>query len=77
MSEEITKVLRKQRVYLGFGGLEGLLNAEDFWADQPYGTRIYYGSGVGHYLHRDVLHAAIAALKDYSNLMEVDSKPVA
>lgn len=47
----------------GAHGLEGLLNANDFWAQQPYGTRLYYGDGLTDYLHRDVLRAAVELLK--------------
>lgn len=33
-------------VFKGARGLEGLLNADAFWQQQPYGTRLYYGDGV-------------------------------
>ena len=49
-------------VFKGAHGLEGLVNAKDFWDQQPYGTRLYYGDGIADYLHRDVLRAAIRAL---------------
>ena len=49
-------------VFKGAHGLEGLLNADDFWERQPYGTRFYYGDGIADYLHRDVLRAAIQVL---------------
>jgi hypothetical protein len=64
MSEEITKKLVKQGVFKGFEGLEGLVNADDFWDRQNYGTRLYYGDGITEYLHRSVLRAAIKALKE-------------
>lgn len=63
MSEEVTRALVAQGVFKGFDGLEGLAECQEFWDDQPYGTRLYYGPGGGQYLHRSVLLAAIAALK--------------
>ena len=55
-------ILTSQGVFKGAIGLEGLLNADEFWESQPYGTRLYYGDGIADYLHRDVLRAAIRAL---------------
>lgn len=54
--------LADQGVFKGFDGLVGLAESAPFWMDQPYGTRLYYGTGVAEYLHRDVLRAAIRAL---------------
>lgn len=49
-------------VFKGHEGLRGLVNAQDFWDEQPYGTRLYFGGGPADYLHRDVLRAAIMLL---------------
>jgi len=54
--------LTEQGVFKGVHGLEGLANSQEFWDQQPYGTRLYYGDGIADYLHRDVLRAAIRAL---------------
>jgi hypothetical protein len=59
----VQNVLRKHGVFKGAHGLEGLLNAADFWNQQIYGTRLYYGPGSLDYLHIDVLRAAIEALR--------------
>ena len=55
-------VLTRRGVFKGAHGLEGLLNAKDFWELQPYGTRLYYGGGIADYLHIDALRAAVRAL---------------
>ena len=57
-------VLTKAGVFNGAHGLDGLLNAQGFWEQQPYGTRLYYGDGTADYLHRDVLREAVRALTD-------------
>lgn len=49
-------------VFAGMDGLRDLANAHEFWREQPYGTRFYYGPGGGQYLHRSVLEAAIKLL---------------
>jgi hypothetical protein len=49
-------------VFLGHGGLRGLAAADEFWDEQPYSKRLYYGSGGADYLHRDVLQAALRIL---------------
>lgn len=49
-------------VYKGAPGLRGLAEAQEFWDQQPYGTRLYYGPGIADYLHRDVLQAAVQLL---------------
>lgn len=59
----LEKELAREGVFKGFNGLEGLAEAQAFWDQQPYGTRLYYGGGGTDYLHRDVLRAAIRALK--------------
>jgi len=56
--------LTKQGVFKGAHGVEGLEAADNFWEKQLYGTRLYYGDGLTDYLHRDVLRAAIRALKE-------------
>lgn len=58
--------LSKQGVFAGHEGLRKLAECDDFWAEQPYGTRFYFGSGATQYLHRDVLKAAIRALDSAS-----------
>ncbi len=62
MSEKVETALSKQGVFKGAWGLEGLAECQEFWDAQPYGTRLYYGTGIAEYLHRDVLRAAIRAL---------------
>ncbi len=64
MSDEITKKLAEAGVFKGSEGLEGLANAKEFWEQQAYSTRLYYGPGIADYLHRDVLIAAIEVLKE-------------
>ena len=54
-------------VFKGAHGLEGLLNAREFWERQPYGTRLYYGDGIADYLHIGVLRAAVEALTPHLN----------
>lgn len=67
VSNEQTSVVAQKLagagVFKGFDGLEGLLNAQDFWDEQSYGTRLYYGAGITEYLHRDVLRAAVEILR--------------
>lgn len=62
-SDELHRKLAAAGVFKGFEGLEGLLNKQEFWDDQSYGTRLYYGSGITEYLHRDVLRQAVNILK--------------
>lgn len=50
-------------VFKGNGGLRGLLEADAFWDQQPYETRLYYGAGVTEYLQRGVLRAAVEFLE--------------
>ncbi len=49
-------------VFKGSAGLRGLLDSQEFWDEQPYTTRLYFGSGNSDYLHRDVLRTAIKLL---------------
>ena len=49
-------------VFKNAEGLEQLLNADTFWEQQPFGTRLYFGDGATDYLHRNVLSAAVALL---------------
>lgn len=57
-------VLTSAGVFKGAHGLEKLLDADEFWDQRPYGTRLYYGNGIADYLHRDVLRAAVKLLSD-------------
>lgn len=61
---EVENKLVAAGVFAGMRGLEGLLNASEFWEQQPYGTRFYYGPGGLDYLHRGVLEAAIKILSE-------------
>ena len=65
--ERVARVLAKQGVFAGHFGLEGLADADEFWENQPYGTRLYYGPGATDYLHRGVLRSAIDALRATHN----------
>ena len=83
------EALEKRGVFKGADGLIGLLNADEFWDKQPYGTRLYFGDGPSDYLHRDVLRATVAALrsevheekwisvKDESKLPPIHEEPFA
>lgn len=55
-------VLADLGIYAGHTGLRGLANADEFWEQQPYGTRLYFGGGYTDYLHRSILQTAVAAL---------------
>lgn len=59
---EAAATLEARGVFKGAHGLQGLADAQEFWDQQPYGTRLYYGDGIADYLHRGVLQAAIEAL---------------
>ena len=61
--------LAKQGVFKGHDGLRRLAECDEFWEQQEYGTRFYFGPGASDYLHRGVLRAAINAL-DAMNEME-------
>jgi len=54
--------LEKRGVFKASHGLRGLLEANEFWEQQSYGTRLYYGPGIADYLHRDVLRSAVKLL---------------
>ena len=56
--------LARAGVYAGAHGLEGLANAVEFWEQQPYGTRLYYGPGLCDYLQIGVLRTAVKLLAD-------------
>lgn len=68
------KELARQGVFAGHDGLRGLAEADEFWAEQPYGTRFYYGPGGLSYLHRGVLQSAVAALDSASRLRDALEK---
>lgn len=63
-------VLCADGIFKGAHGLEGLLNADAFWEQQPYGTRLHYGEGTqdmdGNKFHRilDLLPSPCGALPD-------------
>lgn len=59
----LVEKLAAKGVFKGFHGLEGLVNSQEFWDNQPYGTRLYYGDGIADYLHRSILKAAVEILK--------------
>lgn len=59
---DFTAAIAAAVIFKGSQGLAGLLNADEFWERQPYGTRLYYGDGIADYLHRDVLRAAVKLL---------------
>ncbi len=77
MSDEITKKLAKAGVFKGFEGLEGLANAKEFWEQQMYGTRLYYGPGIADYLHHGVLETAIKLLATPDPLEELPARVLA
>lgn len=56
--------LERAGVYAGAHGLEGLANAVEFWDQQPYGTRLYYGPGPRDYLQSGVLKTAVRLLAE-------------
>lgn len=60
---EVIRALIKEGVFAGMHGLEGFANASEFWEQQPYGTRLYYGDGGLDYLHRGVLRSAIEIIR--------------
>jgi len=62
----VESALTSQGVFKGQQGLQGLLDADEFWFKQPYGTRLYYGDGGLDYLHRDVLRAAVRHIQETS-----------
>jgi hypothetical protein len=62
-SDELKRKLAAGGVFKGFEGVEGLLNASEFWEQQAYGTRLYYGPGITDYLHHGVLETVVKILK--------------
>lgn len=70
----IESQLVKQGVFKGMHGLEALAKADDFWAQRPYGTRLYYGNGELEYLHRSVLESAIKAMNDLEEKLAAEEK---
>ena len=65
--------LQESGVFKGMHGLRGLLNAQEFWDKQDYGTRLYYGPGIADYLHRDVLAAAVRVLDQAGGEQDADT----
>lgn len=49
-------------VFAGLGGLRGLTECDEFWARQPYGTRLYYVPRRSEYLHRTYCAAQSSVL---------------
>lgn len=41
-----------------------LVDCEEFWENRPYETRLYFGEDNNHYLHRNVLRAAVKLLDE-------------
>jgi hypothetical protein len=60
---EVGELLTNNGVFKGAHGIEGLLSADAFWEQQPYGTRLYYGDGIADYLHRGVLRSVATLLQ--------------
>lgn len=54
------KSLAEAGVFKGAEGLRQFAECTEFWDQQLYGTRFYFDGN--HYLHRDILRAAIRAL---------------
>jgi len=63
---DVAQVLAGAGVFKGSHGLRGLLDADTFWEQQPYGTRLCYGDGIADYLQRGVLHCAVTLLEQFS-----------
>ena len=63
-------VLADEGVFARFSGLRGLADCDAFWAEQPYGTRLYFtfSDGRRDYLHHGVLRAAISGLDRLANV---------
>lgn len=47
-------------VFKGAEGLRQFAECNEFWERQMYGTRLYFDDH--HYLHRDILRAAVRIL---------------
>jgi hypothetical protein len=63
---DVAQVLAGAGVFKGSHGLRGLLDADTFWEQQPYGTRLCYGDGIADYLQRGVLRCAVTLLEQFS-----------
>jgi len=68
MPRKAEHLLADEGVFKGHEGLRRLSEAADFWQQQPYGTRLYFGHGGLDYLHRSVLEAALSALDKAATL---------
>tara|TARA_R110000850_G_scaffold275207_1_gene414129 strand:- start:11955 stop:12521 length:567 start_codon:yes stop_codon:yes gene_type:complete len=51
-------------VFKGAGGLRRFCEAKEFWAEQDYGTRFYFGPNANDYLHHGVLATALRLLDE-------------
>ena len=71
---EVEELLATAGVFKGSHGIEGLLNADAFWEQQPYGTRLYYGDGIADYLHRGVLRSAATLLQQQAAPVPVSER---
>lgn len=69
--DRVARKLSEAGVFAGFRGLEGLLNATEFWEQQAYGTRLYYGRGGLDYLHHGVLAAAVQIIREQPSAAEI------
>jgi hypothetical protein len=75
---EVGELLTNNGAFKGAHGIEGLLSADAFWEQQPYGTRLYYGDGIADYLHRGVLRSAATLLQQQeAELAALRGVPVA
>lgn len=70
--QSVERKLVEAGVFAGMRGLEGLLNASEFWEQQSYGTRLYYGHGGLDYLHRGVLEAAVKIIREQPSAQEIE-----
>lgn len=59
---EAEQKLAQAGVFKGHDGLRRLAECQEFWDQQPYGTRLYFEDSGDGYLHRDVLRAAVKLL---------------
>lgn len=62
---DVAQLLATAGVFKGSHGIKGLLDADAFWEQQPYGTRLYYGDGIADYLQRGVLRSAVTLLEQF------------
>jgi hypothetical protein len=68
---DVARKLAEAGVFAGMRGLEGLLNATEFWEQQAYGTRLYYGHGGQDYLHHSVLAAAVKIIREQPSALDI------